>query len=188
MCRETIGRRQIIIYKTDDLIFLRKAKTMKRFITLFLTICILLSSVLTINAMEIMHTEMETGSNEDGKENELMPLAADDECDEDGDGIPDDEEDDGTMGGLPSINVNTLHHIFDKPEHNLSDFLASYNGNQTKAFNAVYSVAQTYVTNNGITGVINKTNEITVNVNNYPITFRGYVSDGILSIATFFIK
>ncbi len=63
---------------------------MKRFITLLLTFCILLSSVVTINAMEITQAEMETISNEDGKENELMPLTADDGCDEDGDGIPDD--------------------------------------------------------------------------------------------------
>ncbi len=77
---------------------------MKRFITLLLTLCILLSSVVTINAMEIPYTEMETVNNED-KANELQPLAADDGCDEDedGDGIPDDEEDDGTMGGLPTI-------------------------------------------------------------------------------------
>lgn len=76
---------------------------MKRIITLLLTLCILLSSVVTINALEIPYTEMETVGDEDREENELQPLAADDGCDEDGDGIPDDEEDDGTMGGMPSL-------------------------------------------------------------------------------------
>ncbi len=64
---------------------------MKRIITIFMTICILFSSVITINAMEITHTEMETISNEDGQENELMPLTANDECEDDEDDDDDDE-------------------------------------------------------------------------------------------------
>ena len=89
---------------------------------------------------------------------------------------------------VPQIDPNKLNHIFGKPEHNFNNFLREFGGNQTRAYNAIYEAAQNYVTQNKITGIINKANEITVTVCGYDVTFRGNVIDGILNLGTTFIK
>ncbi len=82
---------------------------------------------------------------------------------------------------------NDYNHIFGNPEHNLDGFLGYYGGNQAMAYGAVLEMAQSHVTNYGITGIINATNQITINVSGFNITFRGNVLNGILYIGTFFI-
>ena len=82
---------------------------------------------------------------------------------------------------------NDYNHIFGNPEHNLDGFVGYYGGDQAMAYAAVLGVAQTYVTNHGITGIINAFNQITVNVSGFNITFRGNVINGRLHIGTFFI-
>ena len=82
---------------------------------------------------------------------------------------------------------NDYNHIFGNPDHNLNGFLAYYGGNQAMAYSAVLGAAQSHVTTYGITGIINRFNQITINVSGFNITFRGNVIDGILHIGTFFI-
>ena len=56
---------------------------MKNIITILLTICVLLSSIVTINAIEIPYTEIETIENDDNnEENDLQPMMAS-SCDDD---------------------------------------------------------------------------------------------------------
>ena len=83
--------------------------------------------------------------------------------------------------------ANDYNHIFGNPDHNLEPFLAYYGGNQSAAYGAVLDVAQSYVTSNGIMGIIDRYNQITVNVCGFYITVRGNVINGVLRIGTFFI-
>ena len=87
-------------------------------------------------------------------------------------------------GENDDIDPNKLNHIFGKSEHNLGDFLNSYNGNQTDAFKALLKATQNYVQSNNITGTFK---DIVVNVNGFDITVRGAVVDGVIKIGTAFI-
>ena len=94
----------------------------------------------------------------------------------------------GAWNGVPPVDPNKLHHVFGKQMHNLSGFLQSFNGNIINAYNTVYGAAQAYVTQHNITGIVGASNQITIVVNGFNITFRGSVVDGILRLGTFFIQ
>jgi hypothetical protein len=82
----------------------------------------------------------------------------------------------------PDPEPNKYNHIFNKPQHDLGDFLDSFHGDQESAFNAVQNAGQNYAAENGLTGI----NEFTVNVNGFDITVRGAVIDGFFWVGTFF--
>ena len=90
----------------------------------------------------------------------------------------------GSKGGTVKVDPNKLKHIFGKAEHKLQDFLKSYKGNQTNAFNAIEKAIQKYVTKNGITGTFK---DVVIKVKGYNITVRGAVIDGKVKIGTAFI-
>ncbi len=85
---------------------------------------------------------------------------------------------------IQKIDVNKLHHIFGKKEHNLDKFLDSYGGNQVNAYNGLLNATQEYIERNNIIGTFK---DIIVNVNGYSITVRGYVENNIVRIGTAFI-
>jgi hypothetical protein len=95
---------------------------------------------------------------------------------------------DSTSEGAGKVDPNKLNHLFGKAEHNFDALLKSFGGNQSKAYTAIENAAQSYVTKNNITGVINATNQITVKVSGYNVTVRGNVVDGVLKLGTAFIK
>ena len=140
-------------------------KIIKRYLILLLTICMIFSnSSFVIGAVDNVKDE-----------NSII---------DETDNMNDEDELQPTMSARCA---NDYNHIFGNLEHNLGPFLSYYNGNQAAAYAAVQTAAQIYVTNNGITGIINRYNQITVNVSGYPITVRGNVINGTLHIGTFFI-
>ncbi len=48
------------------------------------------------------------------------------------------------LRGVESVNSNTLHHIFDDPEHGSGAFGSYYNGSQEDAFRAIENAAISY--------------------------------------------
>ena len=98
-----------------------------------------------------------------------------------------------STGILPlttSVDPNKLNHVFGKAQHGLSDFLSLYNGNQTKAYNAIRNAAQIVINNNGVTNAIYKStdNPIIVDINGFVMQVGGAVVDGIFHLGTVFIK
>jgi RHS repeat-associated protein len=85
---------------------------------------------------------------------------------------------------VKSIDPNSLHHIFDNPGHHMEGLLEAFGGNQTEAFNAIKSVTQQTVTEQGINGLF----QIVVNIADKSITVKGNVINGIAEIGTAFIK
>lgn len=82
------------------------------------------------------------------------------------------------------VDPNKLEHIFGNEQHNLGDFLNSFNGDRTAAYIALLNATQEYVQSNDITGTFM---DIVVDVNGFFITVRGAVVDGIVKIGTAFI-
>lgn len=82
------------------------------------------------------------------------------------------------------IDPNKLEHIFGNEQHNLGDFLNSFNGDRTAAYIALLNATQEYIQTNDITGTFMN---IVVEVNGFFITVRGTVVDGIVKIGTAFI-
>jgi hypothetical protein len=87
-----------------------------------------------------------------------------------------------TRAASGGIDPNKLHHIFDKPLHNLDRLLQAF-GSQQAAYNAVQRAAQDYITAHGLTGKF----EIVINVGGVTVTVRGMVVNGIVRIGTFFV-
>jgi hypothetical protein len=79
---------------------------------------------------------------------------------------------------------NKLNHIFGKAEHNLDPFLDAFGGNQEKAFTALESEFSN-VAGNYTTQQLNQ--GIKIIVNDFEITVRGTIVDGIPQIGTAFI-
>ncbi|MDR2939023.1 MAG: hypothetical protein LBV08_01745 [Clostridiales bacterium] len=96
--------------------------------------------------------------------------------------------DDTAEGAGKMVDPNKLNHLFGKAEHNFDGLLKSFGGNQSQAYNVIQTAAQNYVTQNSITGVINASNQIIVNVAGYNVTVRGVVVDGVLKMGTSFIQ
>ena len=86
------------------------------------------------------------------------------------------------------VDSNKLNHVFGKPGHGLGGLLKTFGGNQSQAYNAIQSAGQNYVNTNKITGIINASNEITLNVSGYNVTMRGIVQNGTFKLGTAFIK
>jgi RHS repeat-associated protein len=95
-----------------------------------------------------------------------------------------------TVSLTTSVEANKLNHVFNKSEHHLEDFLNSFGGNQTMAFNAVRNAAQVYINVNKISDKVfnSNLNPIELNVNGFDIAVAGKVVDGIFKIGTFFTK
>lgn len=89
-----------------------------------------------------------------------------------------------------SVDPNKLNHVFGKAQHGLSEFLSLYNGDQTKAYNAISNAAQIVVNNSGVLNAVYKSTEnpIIVNVNGVVLQVGGRVIDGIFKLGTVFIK
>ncbi len=81
-------------------------------------------------------------------------------------------------------NANKVHHIFSKSQHKLGGLLRKFNGNERKAFNAIYNATFKQVRKKGITGAF----ETVVKVNGQNVTVRGNVVNGIVRIGTSFIR
>lgn len=92
------------------------------------------------------------------------------------------------LGGttvLMSVDPNKLHHIFEKPAHNLGGFVRGHGGDKQAAFEAVRKAIQALIDSTGQkSGVIK---DVVVNVGGKDITVRSVVIDGIVRIGTFFI-
>jgi len=91
------------------------------------------------------------------------------------------------LNSLPPKTVNDIHHLFNKPGHNLDRLLRDFNGDKLRAHNAILDAAQRHVTQNNLTGVIDVSRQITVNVAGHNVVVRGAVIDGIFKIGTAFI-
>ena len=131
----------------------------KRGIAVILTMCILIGIAGTCVHAAVVD---ETTQVSDEPTQELMPMMA-------------------------SGCENDYNHIFGNPQHKLDEFVGYYGGNQAAAYSAVSVAAQAYVTSHQITGIINASNQITVNVSGFNITVRGNVINDRLHIGTFFI-
>ena len=95
-----------------------------------------------------------------------------------------DQEEPPEGGDDEIIDPNKLEHIFGNEQHNLGDFLNSFNGDRTAAYIALLNATQEYIQTNDITGTFMN---IVVEVNGFFITVRGTVVDGIVKIGTAFI-
>jgi RHS repeat-associated protein len=92
-----------------------------------------------------------------------------------------------TNKGLDKVDPNKLNHLFGKGEHNFNSLLRSFEGDQAKAYHAIQNAAQNYVVRHNVTGIINASNQITVNVSGHNVVVRGAVIDGTMRIGTAFI-
>lgn len=88
------------------------------------------------------------------------------------------------LRGVESVNSNTLHHIFDNPEHGLGAFVSRYNDSQEDAFRAIenavisYSTAHNFV--DGSKGVM-----LTVDGLDMKVTYM--VIDGEMKVSNAYI-
>ena len=78
---------------------------------------------------------------------------------------------------------NKLNHVFGKPQHNLGPLLTQFGGNPQAAFQAVQTVVQAAVQQQGVTGVFNN---LLINIGGLIITVRGNVINGVVHIGTFY--
>jgi hypothetical protein len=83
---------------------------------------------------------------------------------------------------VPKIDPNSLHHIFDDPDHGLDGLVTEF-GSQESAFEAIAEATRDAVRSQGITGQY----EIQVEVGGRQVTVRGRVVDGVVNIGTVFI-
>ena len=81
-----------------------------------------------------------------------------------------------------NCDLNKLHHIFDKAQHNLGGLLSDFGGDMSKAFSAIQQAANNMAKSKGISGVF----EEVVQVGNHSVTVRGFASDGVTKIGTVF--
>ena len=122
-----------------------------------------------------------------GESEKDKPTDGDDEEKEDPEGSGDsnnDQEEPPEGEADEIIDPNKLEHIFGNEQHNLGDFLNSFNGDRTAAYIALLNATQEYIQTNDITGTFMN---IVVEVNGFFITVRGTVVDGIVKIGTAFI-
>ena len=87
-----------------------------------------------------------------------------------------------------SNDPTNLQHVFGKTQHDLDQLLNAYKGDQTTAYQSIQMEAQTYVNQNGITGVIDSSNEFTIKAGGYNVTVHGNVMDGVFRLGTAFVK
>jgi hypothetical protein len=82
----------------------------------------------------------------------------------------------------PEIDANKLHHIFDKPRHELDGLVAEF-GSQEAAFEAIRNATQEAIKRQNISGMY----DIEVEARGHKLTVRGTVmNDGTIKIGTVF--
>jgi hypothetical protein len=83
---------------------------------------------------------------------------------------------------LPKVDANSLHHIFDKPRHDLDGLVTEF-GSQEAAFEAIRNATQEAIKRQNISGLY----EIEIEVRGHKLTVRGTVmNDGTIKIGTVF--
>jgi len=82
---------------------------------------------------------------------------------------------------LPKVDANSLHHIFDDPDHGLDGLVTEF-GSES-AFEAIAEATRDAVRSQGITGKY----KIQVEVGGHLVTVRGNVENGIVNIGTVYI-
>jgi hypothetical protein len=83
---------------------------------------------------------------------------------------------------LPKVDANSLHHIFDEPDHGLDRVVTEF-GSQESAFEAIAEATRDAVRLQGITGKY----KIQVEVGGHLVTVKGNVENGIVNIGTVYI-
>jgi hypothetical protein len=80
------------------------------------------------------------------------------------------------------VNANKLHHIFDKPRHDLDGLVTEF-GSQEAALEAIRNATQETIKRQNISGLY----EIEIEVRGHKLTVRGTVrNDGTIKIGTVF--
>jgi len=88
-------------------------------------------------------------------------------------------------------NENDMHHFFGKTKHKLDSFLNKYS-NQKEAFSALYNTAKQKILSGEVEffkeGKMDNLFEFIVEIDQAPITIRGRIINGVIYLATAFIR
>lgn len=97
----------------------------------------------------------------------------------------------GMLNNGKNFSENTLHHIFGNPEHNLSQFLSKFGGDQNKALSAIYDASVSVINQVGFSNneIFDSTeNPIIVKIGDDIIKVGGRLIDGVLKIGTAYME
>jgi len=82
--------------------------------------------------------------------------------------------------------LNKANHIFGKSDHGLDGLLRVYNGDQTKALEAIIKSTQNLANEGKL--IQNFHDGVSINVQGFDIVVRGEIIDGVVEIGTAFIQ